>query len=118
MHYAVFLVNCTSAWYVHKKFFLILRLMTYTDFCSVGRSVSIPQQNETVKQNIREIDRHDRRYRYIPSLFADSAAAAAFLLVLLLLLLLLLLASAAGASAAAAAAALFVGPEKVEKRQL
>ena len=44
---------------------------------------------------------------------ADSAAAAAFLL---LLLLLLLLASAAGASAAAAA--LFVGPEKVEKRQL
>ena len=46
---------------------------------------------------------------------ADSAAAAAFLL-LLLLLLLMLLASAAGASAAAAA--LFVGPEKVEKRQL
>ena len=44
---------------------------------------------------------------------ADSAAAAAFLL----LLLLLLLASAAGASAAAASA-LFVGPEKVEKRQL
>ena len=67
MQYAVFLVNCTSAWYVHKKFFLILRLMTYTDFCSVGRSVSTPQQNETVKQNIREIDRHDRRYMYIPS---------------------------------------------------
>ena len=67
MQYAVFLVNCTSAWYVHKTFFLILRLMTYTDFCSVWRSVSIPQLNETVKQNIREIDRHDRRYMYIPS---------------------------------------------------
>ena len=67
MQYAVFLVNCTSAWYVHKTFFFIFRLMTYTDFCSVGRSVSIPQLNETVKQNIREIDRHDRRYMYIPS---------------------------------------------------
>ena len=46
---------------------------------------------------------------------ADSAATAA---AFLLLLLLLLLASAVGAAAAAAAAALFVGPEKVEKRQL
>ena len=53
----------------------------------------------------------------------ESDRTPAFLLLpvlrlLLLLLLLLLLASAAGASAADYAAALFVGPEKVDKRQL
>ena len=46
--------------------------MRYTDvwaFCfRVNRLPGIPQLNETVKHdNIRESDRHDRRYMYIPS---------------------------------------------------
>ena len=71
--------------------------------CSIVLSASSPATCTNMRKNT---------YVVLASI-ADSAAAAAFLL----LLLLLLLASAAGASAAAAGA-LFVGPEKVEKRQL
>ena len=55
-------------------FFFIFRLMRYTDVCFFSLSgvqfprEYIPQLNETVKRdNIRESDRHDRRYMYIPS---------------------------------------------------
>ena len=62
-------------WYVYKIFFFIFRLMRYTDVRIFSRSgvlfpleYTIPQLNETVKHdNIRESDRHDRRYMYIPS---------------------------------------------------
>ena len=73
--------------------------------CSIVLSASSPATCTNMRKNT---------YVVLASI-ADSAAAAAFLL--LMLLLLLLLASAAGASAAVAAAALFVGPEKVGKRQ-
>ena len=62
-------------WYVYKFFFFIFRLMRYIDVCFFSlsgvlfsREKTIPQLNETVKHdNIRESDRHDRRYMYIPS---------------------------------------------------
>ena len=61
-------------WYVHKKFFFIFRLIRYTDVCFFSLSgVLFPREwttqlNETVKHdNIRESDRHDGRYMYIPS---------------------------------------------------
>ena len=61
-------------WYVYKKFFFIFRLMRYTDVCFFSLSgVLFPREwttqlNETVKHdNIRESDRHDGRYMYIPS---------------------------------------------------
>ena len=61
-------------WYVCKIFFFIFRLMRYTDVCFFSLSgVLFPRElttqlNKTVKHDyIRESDRHDRRYMYIPS---------------------------------------------------
>ena len=62
-------------WYVYKIFFFIFRLMKCTDVCFFSlsgvlfpREYTIPQLNETVKHDkIRESDRHDRLYMYIPS---------------------------------------------------
>ena len=60
--------------YVYKIFFFIFRLIRYTDVCFFSLSgVLFPREyttqlNETVKHdNIREIDRRDGRYMYIPS---------------------------------------------------